>query len=1214
MRIDRHFTKAGQSAYSGLSFAARRSEIRDPDGNMISDAGDFLAPESWSQVACDILAQKYFRRAGVPALTLPVTDPDLPDWLQTRVPDTAGLKKLPKAKRTSGETDARQVFDRMAGCWTYWGWKGGYFDAESDARAYYDEMRHMLARQMAAPNSPQWFNTGLHWAYGLSDGPQGHHYVDYQTGRVHLSENAYEHPQPHACFIQAIDDDLIGSGGIMDLWVREARLFKFGSGTGSNFSSVRGKGEPLSGGGTSSGLMSFLKVGDASAGAIKSGGTTRRAAKMVVVDIDHPDVEAFIDWKVTEEMKVAALVAGSKALKLHLNAIIKACVNCEGPDDVCFEPAQNVALGREMRAASRAGVPGGAIARALQLARQGIDIIDVPDLTADWDSEAYATVSGQNANNTVRVTDAFIEAAKNDEQWDLIRRTDGAVAASVSARALWEKIAGAAWASADPGLQFHDTINAWNTCANDGDITASNPCSEYMFLDDTACNLASLNLIKFWDDKSGFDVAGFSHASRLWTVTLEISVMMAQFPSRSIAERSYKYRTLGLGYANLGGLLMSRGIAYDSAAARATASAITALLSGVAYETSAIMAKNMGAFEGFAANKAPMLRVIANHAAAARGEKSPDAYNQLTVLPMAMPTKHVPFKGVAQAASAVWDNALALGKKHGFRNAQVSVIAPTGTIGLLMDCDTTGIEPDFALVKFKKLAGGGIFKIINQAVPSALVALGYAPEAREAIITHALGRGTLKGSPEIGHRALKAKGFSDLEIERVEAGLKGAFDIRHIFNRWTLGDEFCMEALGLKLSQLDASGTDLLPLLGFTELQIQAANIYASGAMTLEGAPGLKPEHLPVFDCATPCGRAGTRSLSTDAHIYMMAAAQPFVSGAISKTVNMPADATIDGCGQVYRKAWELGLKAIALYRDGSKLSQPLAGAVFDDASLADLEEQPTAGKAAEKIVEKIIERVVEKPAERRRLPDRRTGYIQKSSVGGHKVYLHTGEFADGQLGEIFIDMHKEGAAFRSVMNNFAIAISIGLQYGVPLEEFVEAFVFTRFEPSGPVQGNDKVKFANSILDYIFRELGISYLGWHDLSQVDESQSTPDSLGAGASERSRDRGQDSLPNYSKGFVREGGTDDNVLPFKAGLPADANETKKSDDIEIEAEAKPVVSGSGIKPQRDTPVPSAAQTARFSGYTGDACPDCGHFTLVRSGTCQKCATCGTTTGCS
>ena len=1213
MRIERHFTKSGQSAYDGISFAARRSELRDPDGNLLSDAGEFLAPENWSQVACDILAQKYFRRAGVPALTLPANDPDIPDWLQARVPDDAGLKKLPIAKRSGGENDARQVFDRMAGCWTYWGWKGGYFDREVDARAYYDEMRYMLARQMAAPNSPQWFNTGLHWAYGLTDGPQGHYYVDYQTGEAKPSQNAYEHPQPHACFIQAIDDDLIGAGGIMDLWVREARLFKFGSGTGSNFSNIRGKGEPLSGGGTSSGLMSFLKVGDVSAGAIKSGGTTRRAAKMVVVDIDHPDIEAFIGWKSAEEMKVAALVAGSKALRKHLNAIIKACVNCEGPDalsvEVCFDPLQNVALGREMRAAKYAGVPGGAIARAVQLARQGIDIIDVPDLTADWDSEAYATVSGQNANNTVRVTDAFIEAVKNDETWDLIRRTDGAVARSVSARELWEKIAGAAWASADPGLQFHNTINAWNTCAAHGDITASNPCSEYMFLDDTACNLASLNLIKFISDDGVFNVAGFSHAAKLWTVTLEISVMMAQFPSESIARRSFDYRTLGLGYANLGGLLMSRGIAYDSAPARAAASAITALLSGVAYETSANMAKYMGAFAGYKDNAAHMLRVISNHAAAANGKSKPADYDGLTVLPMPLPAKIVPFDNIAKAAKSAWNNALTLGKKYGFRNAQVSVIAPTGTIGLLMDCDTTGIEPDFALVKFKKLAGGGIFKIINQAVPSALVALGYDSESREAIITHALGHGTLKDAPQINHAQLRAKGFSDLEISQVEAGVKEAFDIRHIFNRWTLGDDFCREALGLSDAQLDASGTDLLPLIGFNEAQIAAANIYASGAMTLEGAPHLKPEHYAVFDCATPCGRTGTRALSADAHIYMMAAAQPFVSGAISKTVNMPSDATIDACADVYRKAWELGLKAIALYRDGSKLSQPLAGAVFDELDMAELEAEPTAGKAAEKIVEKIIERVIEKPAERKRLPDRRTGYIQKSSVGGHKVYLHTGEFEDGQLGEIFIDMHKEGAAFRSVMNNFAIAISIGLQYGVPLEEFVEAFVFTRFEPSGPVQGNDKVKFANSILDYIFRELGISYLGWNDLSQVDESQSTPDALGDGAAERGRERSAKGkhLPSYSKGFVREGADDNNVLPFKSA-PAE-NPAKTEPEIEVKAKSDATLSG--VKP---APSASPAQTARFSGFTGDACPDCGHFTLIRSGTCQKCATCGTTTGCS
>lgn len=1227
MQIKRHYTTAGDSPYNSLAFAKVTSEVRDFNGEAISEAVEFEAPESWSQVACDILAQKYFRRAGVASNLKSVKEDGVPDWLRRHAPDDSKPKKGKKLFKLGGETDARQVFDRMAGCWTYWGWKGGYFNAEKDAQAFYDEMRFMLASQIAAPNSPQWFNTGLHWAYGIDGPAQGHSFVDYQTGEVHASTGAYEHPQPHACFIQSANDDLLAEGGIMDLWTREARLFKYGSGTGSNFSNIRGNGEPLSGGGLSSGLMSFLKVGDVSAGAIKSGGTTRRAAKMVIVDIDHPDVETFIDWKTSEEMKVAALVAGSKVLKRRLNAILKACINCSGTEEECFDMQENAALRREIKAARRDGVPDGAIQRTLHLARQGIDVIDVPELDADWDSEAYSTVSGQNANNTVRVTDAFLDAVKNDETWDLIRRTDGAVAKNVRARDLWHKVAKAAWSSADPGVQYHDTINAWNTCSESGPITASNPCSEYMFLDDTACNLASLNLIKFRTDDNQFDLKAFEHASRLWTIVLEISVMMAQFPSTEIAKRSYQFRTLGLGYANLGGLLMSCGIAYDSTEGRAAAGAITALLTGTAYVTSAEMAKSMGAFPLYKENAVPMMRVIQNHRRAAEGRV---AYEGLSYQPMPLNRTDSPFSGLCRRAVGLWSKAQKMGSETGFRNAQVSVIAPTGTIGLLMDCDTTGIEPDFALVKFKKLAGGGHFKIINKSVPRALTALGYSAKQTKDIITYALGNGTLKGADGINHNRLKEKGFSAHEIGLVESALPDAFDIRYVFSRWTLGDDFCRDGLGLTDEQLNTNGSDILPLLGFTSDDIDAANVFCSGAMTLEGAPHLAAEHLPIFDCATPCGRIGTRSLSSESHILMMAAAQPFISGAISKTVNMPASATIDECADVYAKAHRLGLKAIALYRDGSKLSQPLNSAVFSDADLDELEdaiEKPSAKRAAagaERIVEKIIERVIEKPIERERLPDRRTGYIQKASVGGHKVYLHTGEFEDGTLGEIFIDMHKEGAAFRSLMNNFAIAISIGLQYGVPLEEFVEAYTFTRFEPNGPVQGNDRIKFANSILDYIFRELGISYLGWDDLAHVDANDGAGDQLGLGAAERHTSaEGSDeqlNLPGYSKGFNRAGNSeDDNIVPFAA--PAAAPKADNDDPLALEVDAEVLdvdveltdVQKSGTSGKIATP-PSASQNARFQGYTGDPCPECGHFTLIRNGTCQKCDSCGTTTGCS
>ena len=1225
MQIKRHYTTDGQSPYAGIEFRTVSSEIKAPDGSIVASAGDFTAPKAWSQMACDILAQKYFRKAGIPAVLKSVPEEDVPEFLWRHEADKAALKKLKPAQRLIGERDARAVFDRMAGCWAYHGWQGGYFDREQDARAYYDEMRYMLAMQIAAPNSPQWFNTGLHWAYGLTGKPSGHYFVDFKTGKLRKSDNAYEHPQPHACFIQSVSDELVADGGIMDLWSREARLFKYGSGTGSNFSSIRGAGEALSGGGQSSGLLSFLKVGDVSAGAIKSGGTTRRAAKMVIVDIDHPDVEEFIGWKSREEMKVAALVAGSKVLQKHLNAIMNACINCSGSSEDCFDARVNMALKREIVSARRSGVPDGAIERAMHLARQGIDEIEVPVLDADWDSEAYRTVSGQNANNSVRITDDFLHAVENDETWDLIRRTDGAVAKSVRARDLWHAIAKAGWASADPGVQFHDTINDWHTCAADGDIRGSNPCSEYMFLDDTACNLASINLIKFKGVDKSFDIPAFEHAAHLWTVTLEISVAMAQFPSKEIARKSYEYRTLGLGYANLGGLLMASGIAYDSNEGRAVAGSVAALMSAVAYKSSADMAQHLGVFAGYEKNASSMMRVIKNHRRAAEGRV---AYEDLAIAPTPLNRTECPYKGLAQRAAKLWGQVESAGTKHGFRNAQVSVIAPTGTIGLIMDCDTTGIEPDFALVKFKKLAGGGHFKIINGSVPAALKSLGYSKRQITDIENYALGSGSLQGAPSVSLESLRAHGFDQEKLAEVEAAAANAFDVRFIFSRWAFGDDFCKDVLGLSDKQLEKHGNDLLPAIGYSNEEIEAANIYCSGAMTLEGAPHLKAVHLPVFDCASTCGRIGTRLLSVDAHILMMAAAQPFISGAISKTVNMPSSATIDECAHVYTSAWKLGLKAIALYRDGSKLSQPLNAAVFDDDAMDALDETPEETQArratvgAEKIVEKIIERVVEKPIERRRMPDRRTGYIQKSTVGGHKVYLHTGEYEDGSLGEIFIDMHKEGAAFRSVMNNFAIAISIGLQYGVPLEEFVEAYVFTRFEPSGPVTGNDSIKFANSILDYLFRELGISYLGWDDLAHVDPNSATPDSLGRGTKDRAAAEALEDLSQavpYSKGFVR--GDEDNIVHFRHKVEApieDIEEGVTEETVETEMLGRTEVSAANAPTGKTATThlsdSVSAQASRFKGYTGDACPTCGHFTLIRNGTCQKCDTCGSTTGCS
>ena len=1219
MRINRRFTSEGASPYDAVAFSNATSEIRNPDGSVVFQLKDIEVPAAWSQVACDIIAQKYFRKAGVPAALMPVEEAGVPEWLWRHAADRQALAELPEGERLIGEVSAKQVFDRLAGTWTYWGWKGRYFDRESDARAFYDELRYMMAAQMAAPNSPQWFNTGLHWAYGIDGPAQGHYYVDPATDEVVASTSAYEHPQPHACFIQSVADDLVNDGGIMDLWVREARLFKYGSGTGSNFSKLRGESEQLSGGGKSSGLMSFLKIGDRAAGAIKSGGTTRRAAKMVTVDIDHPDIETYITWKVIEEQKVAAMVAGSKLAQKHLNQIIATCAEAK-PDlgDAAFDPAKNPPLKAAMKAARRAMIPENYVSRVVELARQGYTQIDFKAYDTDWDSDAYLTVSGQNSNNSVRLTNQFIEQVMADGDWSLTRRTDGKIHKTLKARELWDMIAVAAWQSADPGVQFDTTINEWHTCPASGRINASNPCSEYMFLDDTACNLASLNLLAFRRPDGTLETQGFEHAVRLWTVVLEISVLMAQFPSREIARRSYDFRTLGLGYANLGGLLMANGLGYDTEAGRAICAAVSAVMTGVAYATSAEMASELGPFPLYEANREPMLRVIRNHRRAAHGAL--DGYDGLTVRPVPFVAETCPDIELADAAWRAWDDALTLGEQHGFRNAQATVVAPTGTIGLVMDCDTTGIEPDFALVKFKKLAGGGYFRIINRVVPLALETLGYKDDEIEAIVAHAVGHGSLMGAPAINAETLTARGFGMRELTLLETAVANAFDIKFAFNRWTLGDEFCTAVLGLSKTQLDDPSLDLLAALGFCRAEVDAANTYVCGAMTVEGAPHLKAEHLPVFDCANACGRTGTRALSWESHIRMMAASQPFISGAISKTINMANSATIEDCKNAYMLSWRLGTKANALYRDGSKLSQPLSAALFDaevdDDSLEEFAAKPLPERIpviAEKIVERVvikeIERVLQQ-GERRKLPQRRKGYTQKAIIGGHKVYLRTGEYEDGKLAEIFIDMHKEGSAFRSLMNNFAIAVSIALQYGVPLEEFVEAFTFTRFEPAGIVEGNDTIKMATSIVDYLFRELAISYLGRNDLAHAEPADLDPGTLGGGTAESAltRDAAPVAAPisPVSSGFVRnrlrvvQGGVETTAYADRNGAVALAVQET------LVAEFPPApMPGTRVERIRE---------ARLKGYEGDSCGECGNFTLVRNGTCMKCDTCGSTSGCS
>lgn len=1208
MKFNRVFTSGGNTLKS-IVYETRSSVIREPDGTVIFEMNDVIVPKQWSQVATDIIAQKYFRKAGIAKKLRRVKEEGIPEWLQRSEPDIDIFSQGEKSFYTS-ENDSRQVFHRLAGCWTYWGWKYNYFDSEEDAKIFYEELYYMLALQIAAPNSPQWFNTGLHWAYGITGPAQGHYYVNPETEQLVQSGDAYSHCQPHACFIQSVKDDLVNDGGIMDLWVREARLFKYGSGTGTNFSEIRGSGEELSGGGKSSGLMSFLKIGDRSAGAIKSGGTTRRAAKMVILDLDHPDIEEFIQWKVLEEEKVASLVAGSKILNKYLNAIMKACSSAH-PENDAFDVTTNKALAQAIIDARKHFIPESYIQRVIQLAKFGYKEIYIPEYDSDWNSEAYNSVSGQNSNNSIRATNDFMKAVTKDDDWKLYARTELKRAKAenrepkpfkkIKARELWEKIAYAAWACADPGIQFHDTVNEWHTCPKGGEIRASNPCSEYMFLDDTACNLASLNLVKFLsEDNEKFNIDEFRHASRLWTVVLEISVLMAQFPSKEIALKSYEYRTLGLGYANIGALLMRQGIPYDSDDALAITGAITCIMHSTAYITSAEMAKELGCFKRYADNRDDMLRVLRNHRNAAYNTPKAE-YEGLSIYPMGISKKYCP-DYLLEAARKDADLAVEYGERYGFRNAQVTVLAPTGTIGLLMDCDTTGIEPDFAIVKYKTLAGGGYFKIINDSLPIALKKIGYTENEINDIVKYTVGAGSLVDCPYINAKSLAEKGFTKDVIMQVEKILPTVFDITFAFNRFTLGDEFCTETLGFKDEQLNDISFNLLKEIGFTKEQIEAANDYVCGTMTIEGAPHLKKSHYAIFDCASKCGRKGIRFIAPEAHIKIMAAAQPFISGAISKTINFPAEATVENMKSAYMMSWSLGLKANALYRDGSKLSQPLNSTSVDEL-ISEEETKSVPAQPAYDIV-KVAERIVHRYiAKRRKLPYRRKGYTQKAKIGAHSVYLRTGEYDNGQLGEIFIDMHREGAAFRSLMNCFAIAISLGLQHGVPLEEFVDAFVYTRFEPNGIVIGNPNIKMTTSIIDYIFRELAVTYLGRYDLAHIGEDTIQTGSIDS-LQQKEDEADFDEEKLYSERIIEE-----KIVPHKE----ETNTVKK----EVEEEPLHIQvkntgaddSKKGVSSKR-----RMVDEARMKGYTGDICPQCGQSTMVRNGTCLKCVTCGTTTGCS
>ena len=1197
MVIERRFTTAGDDPFDAFEWIEMDVEIRNPDGSMADSIEGVKLPSGFAGVPGKVCAQKYLRKAGVPKHLRKVSEDGIPIWLQRSEPDHERLQTLEADERMGGETDGRELFRRLAGTWTYWGWKYGYFAGEADARAYFDEMCYVIASQRSAPNSPQWFNTGLYWAYGIEGPAQGHSFVNPETAELEYSTNAYEHPQPHACFIQSVSDSLVGgSESIMGLWNREALLFKYGSGTGSNFSRIRGAGEPLSGGGSSSGLLSFLKIGDRAAGAIKSGGTTRRAAKMVTLDLDHPDIEEYIDWKSSEEEKVSALVIGSNILQKHANSLMEAIWE-HGDDEGRFDQENNLGLHRAMVGAIKEHVPQPHIQRIVDLAKQGWKGVDFEVFDADWQGEAYLTVSGQNSNNSVRVPNRFMDAVDQGSDWNLYWRTelDKAEAQNrdpepckiLDAQALWDKVAYTAWACADPGVQFDTTINEWHTCPEGGRINGSNPCSEYMFLDDTACNLASINLLHYYDKGTQtFQTDDFRHSVRLWTMTLEISVLMAQFPSEEIARKSYEYRTLGLGYCNIGSLLMHMGIPYDDERAYSICGAITSIMCGETYATSAEMASVLGPFADYERNSEHMLRVMRNHRRAAY-DAPPEEYEGLTVPPIGINSSKCP-KDLLEAARGAWDRALRDGEEYGYRNAQTTVIAPTGTIGLIMGADTTGVEPQFSLVQFKTLAGGGSLRIVNKGVPSALRRLGYSDSECKAIEEYIIGTGQLGGCPHISMDRLLEVGFSTADLEKVEGSLADVFDLRSAFAPSLLGKELCTGNLGMSEEQFEDPFFDILGSLGFSNEEIAAAQDHIFGNLTIEGAPGLKEEHLAVFDCATPCGAKGTRSIAWPAHVKMMAAAQSFISGAISKTINMPSNSTVDDVREAYNLSHTTMNKACAVYRDCSKLSQPLMNQLVDETDLED--DVPLEEEVKQKMVQEVVEILpvpepVAEPmaqsfvdfiATRRALPDKKRATSTKARIGGHSVRLITGVYPDGRLGEIILVTSKEGAAWRAMLNQFAIAVSIALQHGVPLEAFIKVFTFQKFEPSGMVEGGSgRVKMASSLVDWIFRELAIEYAGRDDLAHVAVEDFDQFSI--------------SKPEI---------TDAGVMR--------AEGEKMEVQMTLDAAVAPL--------QEKGAEALARQAARERGFTGDICDDCGSSQMVRNGTCLKCNDCGSTTGCS
>jgi ribonucleoside-diphosphate reductase alpha chain len=1161
MHFERFYTKKNHDPYADIAFVERL--LDDPPKKKIT----FVVPENWSIEAAQTIATKYGRRAGVPSKTVLVPECELTEE-ERNLPLQFRRRKADPDATFSGETDCRQVFDRLAGDWTHWGLRGGYFDSLDDAIVFYDEARAMLVRQMAAPNSPQFFNTGLNWAYGINGNSIEYWHVDPKTGDTIQSRNFYERLTPFACYISRVEDTLCEKGGIFDFVGREARIFKAGSGSGADFSSLRATGEKLSGGGTSSGLMSFLKMFDTAAGTVKSGGTTRRAAKMVVLKADHPDILDFVNWKVREETKVAYIVAGSIATERNLRAILAAASDTTFPADARLDPTLNRTLAKAIIEAHAAGIPDGIVKQMIDLAAQGITDVALDVYDVDWDSESYRTVSAQNANNSVRIDKRFFDAVDADADWNLTARTDGSIMHTIKARELWDAIAMATWRCADPGLQYDDIINSWHVVPNEGRINASNPCAEFLFVDDSACNLASINYVKFLHEDGTFDITGFQYAVRLWTTVLEISVYAGQTPSEDVARNTWALRPLGLGYTNLGAVIMRLGLPYNSVQARTWAAALGALHLGTAYHTSAEMARQIGPFPAFERNREAALRVLRNHARAAGALQTP--FENLPVPPVVY-EQTIDTANIWQAARDKWDQVLTMAEKDGIRNAQTVVIAPTGTIGILMGSDATGCEPDLALRKYKKLAGGGYMKFVNESIEPALRRLGYRENEIAAISRYVGGTNSLDHAPHVNPDALREMGLSNTDIAAIQDYLPSAVALDYAFHAGTISTE-TRQRLGITDEEMTSPKFSFLKRLGLNQEDIDRASTHVCGNGHVEGAPFLKPEHLPVFDCANSPIPNG-RTISPEGHIEMLAAIQPFVSGGISKTINMPSNATIEDVKRIYRLAYERGVKCIAIYRDGSKLSQPLATSL----SLLDGTETEAPLTTPLETAERIVYRYI---AHKRSMPNKRSGTTQKFTVNGMRFYVRTGEYPEGTLGEIFIDGRKEGAFDRAMLNNFAIAISIALQHGVPLEEFVEAFVHTRFEPNGLVQDHDHIKVCSSLLDMIFRHLGIEYLGLNDLADIKpgtiQDQPTPEPT----------------------FIEE-------------VPGDGRYGKASSNGHQSSTNGHTTVPTTVRAPKPALALATASTqsakGKLAGYTGDVCTNCGSFRVKLTGSCRQCEAC-------